>query len=419
MKALMFGWEFPPHILGGLGTASYGLTKGMWECGNMDITFVIPRPYGDEDKSFAHIIGTSQVPIAWRDVSRDYVEQRIGRLMDPDLYFRLRSNIYADFNYMRTNDLACLEFSGRYPDNLLEEINNYSICAGVIARTVDCDVIHSHDWLTYPAGIHAKQVTGKPLVIHVHATDFDRSRGNVNPTVFGIEKDGMNNADHIITVSNLTRDTVINKYGIDPAKVTTVHNAVTPLSEELLNVEVTKPKEKVVTFLGRITMQKGPEYFVEAAAKVLKNNHNVRFVMAGSGDKMDEMIRLVAERGIADRFHFPGFMRGKEVYEMLKASDVYVMPSVSEPFGISPLEAMQMGVPSIISKQSGCAEILTNVIKTDYWDINAMADAMYSIINYPAMHAQLQRDGLDEVNQITWDKAGQKVIDIYNKVINK
>ena len=419
MKALMFGWEFPPHILGGLGTASYGLTKGMWECGDMDITFVIPKPFGDEERHFANIIGASQTPIAWRDVSREYVENRIGKVMDPDLYFRLRDHIYADFNYMRTNDLGCIEFSGRYPDNLLEEINNYSIVAGVIARTIPCDVIHSHDWLTYPAGIHAKQVTGKPLVIHVHATDYDRSRGNVNPTVFAIERDGMNQADHIITVSNLTRQTVIEKYGIDPAKVTTVHNAVTPLSEEYLNVQVEKPKDKIVTFLGRITMQKGPEYFVETAAKVLKNNHNVRFVMAGSGDMMDKMINLAAERGIADRFHFPGFQKGKQVYEMLKASDVYVMPSVSEPFGISPLEAMQMGVPSIISKQSGCAEILNNVIKTDYWDVDAMADAIYSIVTYPAMHRQLSEDGLAKVNQITWDKAGRKVIDIYNKVLNK
>jgi glycosyltransferase involved in cell wall biosynthesis len=418
MKALMFGWEFPPHILGGLGTASYGLTKGMWECGNMDITFVIPKPFGDEDRDFAHIIGTSQVPVAWRDVTREYVESRIGKVMDPDLYFRLRDHIYADFNYMRTNDLGCIEFSGRYPDNLLEEINNYSITAGVIARTVDCDIIHSHDWLTYPAGIHAKQVTGKPLVIHVHATDYDRSRGNVNPTVFNIERDGMIHADHIITVSNLTRQTVIERYGIDPAKVTTVHNAVVPLSQELLDVEVSKPKEKVVTFLGRITMQKGPEYFVEAAAKVLKNDRNVRFVMAGSGDMMDKMITL-AERGIADRFHFPGFQKGRQVYEMLKASDVYIMPSVSEPFGISPLEAMQMGVPSIISKQSGCAEILDNVIKTDYWDIDAMADAIHSIITYPAMYEQLREDGLAEVAGITWDKAGRKVIDIYNKVLNR
>ena len=416
----MFGWEFPPHILGGLGTASYGLTQGMWQCGNMDITFVIPKPWGDEDRSFAHIVGASQVPVAWRDVSREYVEQRIGKVMSPDLYFALRDYIYADFNYMRTNDLGCIEFSGRYPDNLLEEINNYSIMAGVVARTIECDIIHAHDWLCYPAGIHAKQVSGKPLVIHVHATDYDRSRGNVNPTVFGIENDGMTHADHIITVSNLTRQTVIDHYGIDPSKVTTVHNAVVPLDAELLAIpNPRQTKEKVVTFLGRITMQKGPEYFVEAAAKVLRNCSKVRFVMAGSGDMMDKMIMLAAERGIADRFHFPGFQKGKQVYEMLKASDVYIMPSVSEPFGISPLEAMQMGVPSIISKQSGCAEILTNVIKTDYWDIDAMADAIHSIISYPAMYKQLREDGLAEVARITWDKAGQKVIDIYNKVLGR
>ena len=291
--------------------------------------------------------------------------------------------------------------------------------AGVIARTIDFDIIHSHDWLTYPAGIHAKQVTGKPLVIHVHATDYDRSRGNVNPTVFNIERDGMLHADHIITVSNLTRNTVIEKYGIDPAKVTTVHNAVIPLSQDLLDIEVPKSKDKVVTFLGRITMQKGPEYFVEAAAKVLRNCHNnVRFVMAGSGDMMDKMIELAAARGISDRFHFPGFQKGRQVYEMLKASDVYIMPSVSEPFGISPLEAMQMGVPSIISKQSGCAEILDHVIKTDYWDIDAMADAIHAIISYPALYNQLRQEGLAEVARITWDKAGRKVIDIYNKVLN-
>ncbi len=414
----MFGWEFPPHILGGLGTASYGLTKGMHNCGNMDITFVIPKPYGDEEKGFANIIGANCTPVAWRDVNNDYVSSRIGKVMDPQLYFNLRDHIYADFNYMRLNDLGCIEFSGRYPDNLLEEINNYSVVAGVIARTVPCDVIHSHDWLTYPAGIHAKNVTGKPLVIHVHATDFDRSRGNVNPTVFGIEKDGMNNADHIITVSELTRRTVIDKYGISPDKVTTVHNAVIPLSEDLLNIPRRERKDKVITFLGRITMQKGPEYYVEAAAKVLQKTKNVRFVMAGSGDMMDAMIRLAAQRNIADRFHFTGFLRGKQVYEMLADSDVYVMPSVSEPFGISPLEAMEMGVPSIISKQSGCAEILTNVIKTDYWDVDAMADAMHALVSYPALHDYLRVKGIEEIHGITWEKAGQKVIDIYNQVIN-
>ena len=414
----MFGWEFPPHILGGLGTASYGLTKGMHANGNMDITFVIPKPWGDEEKDFATIIGASNTPIAWRDVSWDYVESRIGKVMNPQMYFDLRDHIYADFNYMRLNDLGCIEFSGRYPDNLVEETNNYSIVAGVIARTVPCDIIHAHDWLTYPAGIHAKNVTGKPLVIHVHASEFDRSRGKPNPTVFAIEKDGMNNADHIITVSNLTRDTVINKYGIDPAKVTTVHNAVIPLSDELLNLKRKEGKDKVITFLGRITMQKGPEYFVEAAAKVLKKNHNVRFVMAGGGDMEEKMIRLAAKRGIADRFHFTGFLRGKEVYQMFRDSDVYVMPSVSEPFGISPLEAMEMGVPSIISKQSGCAEILENVIKTDYWDVDAMADAMHSIITNKALYDTLRDRGIEEIHGITWEKAGKKVIDIYNNVIN-
>ncbi len=413
----MFGWEFPPHILGGLGTASYGLTKGMHNNGDMEISFVIPKPWGDEEKGFANIIGANCTPVAWRDVNRDYVEGRIGKVMDPQLYYDLRDHIYADFNYMRLNDLGCIEFSGRYPDNIIEEINNYSIVAGVIARTIPCDIIHSHDWLTYPAGIHAKNVTGKPLVIHVHATDFDRSRGNVNPTVFGIEKDGMENADHIITVSDLTRRTVIDKYGISPDKVTTVHNAVIPLSEDLLNIPRREKKDKVITFLGRITMQKGPEYFVEAAAKVLQKNRNVRFVMAGSGDMMDAMIRLAAKRNIADRFHFTGFLRGRQVYEMLADSDVYVMPSVSEPFGISPLEAMEMGVPSIISKQSGCAEILDYVIKTDYWDIDAMADAMHALVSYPGLHDMLRDKGIEEIHQITWEKAGKKVIDIYRQVI--
>lgn len=412
----MFGWEFPPHILGGLGTASYGLTKGIFENGDMDITFVIPKPMGDEEKTFAKIIGASNTPVAWRDVSWDYVQQRQGHVMDPQTYFDLRDHIYADFNYLNVNDLGCIEFSGKYPQNLMEEINNYSIVAGVIARTAQFDVIHSHDWLTYPAGIHAKQVSGKPLVIHVHATDYDRSRGNVNPTVFGIEKDGMNQADHIITVSEHTRRTVIDKYGISPDKVSTVHNAVEPLPEDYLKIEKTPRKEKIVTFLGRITMQKGPEYFVEAAAMVLKKVHNVRFVMAGGGDMMEKMIRLAARRGISDRFHFIGFLRGKEVYEMYKNSDVFIMPSVSEPFGIAPLEAMQMGVPSIISKQSGCAEILSNVIKVDYWDVNEMANAIYSIITYPAMFNQLQERGLDEVGQIVWKKAGTKVINIYKKL---
>lgn len=424
MKVLMFGWEFPPHILGGLGTASYGITKGLSAQPDMHITFCLPKPWGDEDKSFMNIIGMSETPIVWRDVDYDYVKQRLGNRMSPEQYFQLRDHIYADFNYRLTDDLGCIEFSGKYPDNLQDEINNYSIVAGVIARQQEYDIIHAHDWLTYPAGIHAKNVSGKPLVIHVHATDFDRSRGHVNPTVYGIEKDGMDHADCIMCVSELTRQTVINHYHQDPAKCITMHNAVYPLSQDILDMVEEKRKdhhqrkEKIVTFLGRITMQKGPEYFVEAASLVLQRTHNIRFCMAGSGDMMNDMINLVASRGIADRFHFPGFMRGKQVYEAFADSDVYVMPSVSEPFGISPLEAMQCGVPSIISKQSGCAEILDKCIKTDYWDINAMADAMYSLCTNDSLHEYLKVEGKNEVDQITWEKVGKRIYDVYNQLIH-
>lgn len=424
MKVLMFGWEFPPHILGGLGTASYGITKGLAAQPDVQITFCLPRPWGDEDKSFMNIIGLSETPIVWRDVNYDYVKERLGTKMDPQLYYDLRDHIYADFNYRQTNDLGCIEFSGKYPENLQDEINNYSIVAGVIARQQQYDIIHAHDWLTYPAGIHAKNVSGKPLVIHVHATDFDRSRGHVNPTVYRIEKDGMDHADCIMCVSELTRQTVINHYHQDPAKCITMHNAVYPLSQDILKMveerrkEHTHRKEKIVTFLGRITMQKGPEYFVEAAALVLQRTRNIRFCMAGSGDMMNDMINMAAARGIADHFHFPGFMRGQQVYEAFADSDVYVMPSVSEPFGISPLEAMQCGVPSIISKQSGCAEILDKCIKTDYWDIYAMADAMYSLCTNDSLHEYLKVEGKNEVDQITWEKVGKRIYDVYNQLIH-
>ena len=265
MKVLMFGWEYPPHVYGGLATANFGISQGLHAQGDVETVLCLPRPFGDEDRSACRIVAMNCVPIAWRDVDYDYVKSRVSDVMDPDYYYRLRDHIYADFNYMHVNDLGCMEFAGGYPSNLHEEINNYSIIAGVVARTEEFDIIHAHDWLTYPAGINAKHVSGKPLCIHVHATDFDRSRGKVNPTVYAIEKDGMDNADCIMCVSELTRQTVINQYHQDPRKCFTMHNAVYPLRQELQDIP--RPdhtgKEKVVTFLGRITMQKGPEYFVE------------------------------------------------------------------------------------------------------------------------------------------------------------
>ncbi len=419
MKVLMFGWEFPPKIYGGLAVASYGITKGLSLQGDVQTTFCMPRPTGEEEK-FLNIVNMSQVPVVWREPNHENLCNRLVGHSSDD-YYRFRNHIYADFNYLQgLDDLGCIGFAGGYPSNLHEEINNFSIIAGVLARSEEFDLIHAHDWLTYPAGVHAKMVSGKPLCIHVHATDFDRSRGKVNPTVYSIEKNGMDHADCIMCVSELTRQTVIHQYHQDPRKCVAMHNAVYPLSEEIRAIQPHKnPDEKVVTFLGRITMQKGPEYFIEAAKRVLDRSRNIRFCFAGSGDMLNAMIELAAVYGISDRCHFPGFQRGKQVYECYKNSDVFVMPSVSEPFGIAPLEAMQCGCPSIISKQSGCGEILTNVIKVDYWDIDAMADAIYSICTNDALYQYLSEEGLREVDQITWEKVGLRIRSCYDQLTTR
>ena len=278
------------------------------------------------------------------------------------------------------------------------------------------DVIHAHDWLTYFAGIAAKRVSGKPLVVHMHATEYDRSGENINTQTYAIERAGMHAADRVIAVSNLTRNIVIEKYGVPADKVVTVHNAVR-FAEKESEAPERGVSDKIVTFLGRITFQKGPDYFVEAAAKVLKRVPNVRFVMAGSGDMMNHIIRRVARLGIADRFHFTGFLRGADVHRMFQLSDVYVMPSVSEPFGISPLEAMKSNVPVIISKQSGVAEVLDYAVKVDYWDVDAMADAIYGLITYPALSQMFAKKGLEEVTSLKWNNAAAKIKSVYEDVI--
>jgi glycosyltransferase involved in cell wall biosynthesis len=429
MRVLMFGWEFPPHISGGLGTASYGLTRGMTTMDDMEVIFVVPKAWGDEDQSVVRLIGANKVPVAYkkiyyqglsRSVDKIEVTSKIVPYTDPEDFWKLTRSEIASYRLLiQTNDHGKIDFSGKYDNNLLDEIYKYSVVASVIAQENDFDIIHAHDWLAYPAGIAAMEVSGKPLIIHVHATDFDRSGGNVNPDVYWIEKRGMDAASKIITVSNLTRDIVINRYNIDPAKVETVYNAVEPVS--ITEEEPVKKgfDEKVVTFLGRITMQKGPEYFIEAAYKVLQAMKNVRFVMAGSGDMMERMMRRAAALKITDRFHFTGFLKGKDVFTMLTMSDVYIMPSVSEPFGISPLEAMQSNVPVIISKQSGVAEILTHAVKLDFWDIDAMADAIYGILTYPALSQVFIKNGKEEVIRIKWDNSAQHVRNIYNEVISK
>jgi glycosyltransferase involved in cell wall biosynthesis len=428
MKVLMFGWEYPPHISGGLGTACYGLTKGLHAVGDVEILFVVPKSHGDEDQSMAKLIGANEVSLG--DKIRNYkaflkkisfieIESNIIPYASPEEYEKIiNSTKSKKKELIQTHLGGNIEFSGGYGNSLFQEISNYAVVAGKIARLFDFDVIHAHDWLTYPAGIAAKEVSGKPLVVHVHATDFDRSGGNVNQGVYNIERRGMHLADKVITVSNLTRNTVISNYGVHANKVHTVYNAVEPgKSREDIKAEkgIT---DKIVTFLGRVTLQKGPEYFIEAAYNVLQKMENVRFVMAGSGELLNRMIHRVAELRIGDKFHFTGFLKGDQVQEMFELSDVYVMPSVSEPFGISPLEAMQSDVPVIISRQSGVSEILKNAIKIDFWDIEAMADAIYGILSYSGLPEHFMHHGKEEVNSLKWDGAAVKVKEIYKEMIN-
>ena len=431
MRVLMFGWEFPPHIAGGLGTACYGMTKGLAANG-VEVLFVMPSASGDEDQSAVRILNASDTPVV-EDVLTDVTE-----FMDKVQFFRIGTNMipYAnpeEFATIVENEKKFLEkdfrisygkkykFSGKYGANLMEEVARYAMAGATLAmeHADEFDVIHAHDWLTYLAGMAAKKVTGKPLVVHVHATSFDRgSEDNIDTRVYSLERRGMEAADMVIAVSELTRNICINKYGISPDKVVAVHNAVDFSGREGLDVE-RGIKDKVVTFLGRVTYQKGPEYFIEAAAKVLKRCDNVRFVMAGSGDLLNKCIRHVARLGISDRFHFTGFLRGADVTRMFALSDVYVMPSISEPFGISPLEAMQTNVPSIISKQSGVAEVLNYAIKTDFWDVDAMADAIYGLLNYPALSHVASTYGYEEVNNLKWTAAAAKIKSVYESVANK
>ena len=428
MKVLMFGWEFPPHIAGGLGTACEGIVKGLAYNG-VETLFVMPSASGDEDQSATTIINAS-------DVAVDTVSTSISEYLDKVKFIHIGTNMVP---YVNPDEFETLveeerkrqvqdfkinygvkyKFSGKYGSNLMEEVARYAMVGGTIAlqHKDEFDVIHAHDWLTYMAGIAAKELTGKPLVVHMHATSYDRGDENhIDTRVLDIETRGMLAADRVVTVSDLTRNIVINKYHIDPAKVVTVHNAVDFSGRENITVE-RGVKDKVVTFLGRITFQKGPEYFIEAAAKVLKRTKNVRFVMAGSGDMMNRAIRQVARLGISDRFHFTGFLRGADVQKMFAFSDVYIMPSVSEPFGISPLEAMRTNVPSIISKQSGAAEVLDYAFKTDFWDVDALADDIYALLQYPALSKFAASHGYDEVNALKWNGATAKLKKVYESLL--
>lgn len=424
----MFGWEFPPHITGGLGTACQGLTQELLKLG-VEVMFVLPKLFGGEETGGLSVLSAEEVGVSMsqeeiRLITEGMTIYAIDSFLHP---YTTSQSLYREHEtqHKRTQYAlnhwhgGTLRFSGNYGQDLLSEVHRYALVAGAVALREQFDVIHAHDWLTYPAGIEAKRLSGKPLVVHVHATEFDRSGEHINQQVYNIERAGMHAADRVITVSHRTRHIVIHRYGVPPEKVITVHNAVDFGHGHDAN-QVTVPfPEKVVTFLGRITFQKGPEYFVEAAHRVLERDKQVRFVMAGSGDMLERMIRRVAQLGISTHFHFAGFLRGEEVDRMYRMSDVYVMPSVSEPFGITPLEAMRSQVPVIISKQSGVAEVLKFAMKVDFWDVDAMADAIYGLLHYEALSRFFQHYGEQEVTRLKWDAAARHVENIYKTLVTR
>ncbi len=421
----MFGWEFPPHISGGLGTACYGLSKGLLK-NQVEVLFVVPKLFGGEDGSIIRLLNASDTLLEmenvryhqlWKKFTAIGVHSILRPYLSPEEFSKV--NEYRELERTeieRSVFRKKYEFTGRYGPNLFEEVARYALVAAKIAAEQNFDVIHAHDWLTYTAGIAAKQVSGKPFIAHVHATEFDRSGENINQQVYDLERQGMHAADKIIAVSNFTRNIVIQRYGIHPDKVVAIHNAVLPLNQGV-NQYDKYFNEKLVTFLGRITFQKGPDYFVEAAAKVLKRDSNVRFVMAGSGDMLYKVIKRTAQLRISSKFHFTGFLKGAEVDRIFAMSDVYVMPSVSEPFGISPLEAMRSNVPVIISKQSGVSEILKHAIKIDFWDVDAIADSIHALLHYNGLSKMFLKYGKAEVENMKWDESAAKVKKVYGEMM--
>ncbi len=412
MKVLMLGWEFPPYKTGGLGTACYGLTKGLSKLG-VDISFIIPKSPKPISNSFLNLLNAKV------NEGLDYSH------INP--YF-IDSNLmpYSSINPKTGKSIDRLSIKGSksdsfYGSNLREEVYIYSEKVRLVARNIDFDLIHAHDWMTYPAGIKVKEDSGKKLVLHIHATEFDRTGGHPNQDIYNIEKEGFEKCDLIIAVSNYTKQIVVKKYGIPEWKVRVLHNAV-DVKDKVYQRDK-KPikifsRDHIVLFLGRLTIQKGPEYFLEAAKRVLEFEPNTKFFIAGSGDMMQQMMEKAVHLGISDKVFFTGFLTGDDIDKIYQMADVYVMPSVSEPFGITPLEAMANGTPTVISKQSGVSEILKNTLTVDFWDIEEMTNKIVALLRYKSLYHTLSKHGFFEVKKITWDSRAEECKRIYEDVLS-
>lgn len=430
MTVLMFGWEFPPHISGGLGTACLGLTRSLREEG-VNVLFVVPKAHGDEEIS---LINASDTVIrSEKELTSTIIEKQHGtrEIVVPAALtpysagepgkgieswnWTFSREVTEGVSVENENDIR-YEFTGKYGLSLMDEVYRYAEVCAVIATQQVFDVVHAHDWLTYLAGIRAKKVSGKPLVIHVHATEFDRAGElHLDERILEIEKAGMREADLIVAVSQWTKDIIIDKYGIGESKIRVVHNGVSPMEETDFSFPP-KISDHVVTFLGRMTHQKGPQYFIDAAKKVLDYFPDAHFIMAGSGDLLPAMIDRVAQLKLASRIHFTGFLKGDQVHQVWYVTDVYVMPSVSEPFGITPLEAARAGVPIIVSNQSGVAEVMDHAIKIDFWDTDALADAIINVFRHKALSESLKRNSKKEIQSLTWTRAAKKINKLYHEL---
>lgn len=398
MKVLMFGWEFPPMNTGGLGTACYGLTKGLSQNG-VDIVLVLPQAAAEPDRHGFLKIRRANVA----SVKVKLVESAMAAYMNPSQY---------EQHMLKMKGIKPI-----YGSNLFEEVERFAQQAALIAKEEQFDIIHAHDWMTYGAGIAAKRASGKPLVVHVHATEFDRTGGmGANEHVYQAEMEGMRQADAVIAVSGYTKQKIIEHYSIPESKIKVVHNAID--RDDIPEVCIEKnPAQKTVLYLGRITLQKGPDYFIEAAKKALESDPNIRFIIAGSGDMELSMIEKAAGLGIGHNVLFAGYLKDEELHRAYRMADLYVMPSVSEPFGITPLEAVMNKTPVIISKQSGVKEVLKHSLQVDFWDIDQMANKMVAALRYKEMHSELQKNSYDEVSRLSWSRSAQKCVDVYSSVL--
>lgn len=427
MRVFMLGWEFPPFISGGLGTACYGLTKAIDQLG-MKVTFVVPKMVENEYTSHVKILspGSRKTSALYEDSEMKNVRFRtiasaLKPYSDPEVYRHAIEQTIRRKRLLQgesTQDEQASGGSANYSGDMYTEVQRYAALATELAGQEDFDVIHAHDWMTYPAGVAVAALTGKPLIVHVHSTEFDRSGEHVNQVIYDIERQGMEQADRVIAVSYFTRNIVISRYGIPGEKVEVVYNGVDRSRSEWPLAETgIKRDERIVLFLGRITMQKGPEYFLSAAKKVLGVMDNVKFVMAGSGDMMQRSIEMAAELGIGSKVLFTGFLRGEDVKRIYKMADLYVMPSVSEPFGIAPLEALGHDVPVIISKQSGVSEVLMHALKVDFWDVDEIANKIIAVLKYPPLQMTLRSHGNFEVRKLRWKDAASRCAQIYQEAL--